>query len=94
MTRFIAAAGGRPPDLSDCSYDASQGAGQLSAWWTDPEFDAAQRAFYYVRVLQIPTCRWSTWDANRLGVPVPVDVPAWIQERAVTSPIWYAPDAG
>ncbi len=88
------AAGDRPPDLSDCSYDASQGAGQLSAWWTDPEFEAGQRAFYYVRVLQIPTCRWSTWDANRLGVPRPEDVPAWIQERAVTSPIWYAPDAG
>ena len=79
-----------PPDLADCSYDASRGAPQLSAFWEDPDFDPGERAYYYVRVLQIPTCRWSSWDALRLGVPPPEGVPAWIQERAVSSPIWYA----
>ena len=79
-----------PPNPRDCSYDASLGAPQLSALWEDPHFDPAQRAYYYVRVLQIPTCRWSSWDALRLGVPLPEDAPAWIQERAVSSPIWYA----
>jgi hypothetical protein len=82
-----------PPDLDDCSYDASQGRSQLAASWSDPNFDATQRAFYYTRVLQIPTCRWSTFDAERLGVPRPTGAPAWLQERAVTSPIWLAPGA-
>jgi hypothetical protein len=82
---------GTGPDLQDCSIDASQGRSQISTWWTDPEFEAAQRGFYYVRVLQIPTCRWSTYDAIRLGVPRPTDVPATIQERAISSPIWVAP---
>ncbi len=80
-----------PPDLSDCSYDASRGRAQLSAAWSDPDFDATQRGFYYARVLQIPTCRWSTFDAHRLNVAPPEGAPAWIQERAITSPIWYAP---
>ena len=79
------------PDLEDCSIDARQGASQLSAVWSDPEHVAGQRAFYYVRALQIPTCRWSTWDALRLGVPRPENAPASIQERAVTSPIWLNP---
>jgi len=79
------------PDLSDCSIEPSDGRAQLSAWWRDPEAWPAQRAFYYVRVLQIPTCRWSTYDALRLGVPRPAGVPAAIQERAVTSPVWVTP---
>jgi hypothetical protein len=81
------------PDLSDCSYTESSGAAQLSALFRDPTFDASQRAFYYVRVLQIPTCRWSTWDAHRMGIPIDDSVPPTIQERAITSPIWYAPSA-
>jgi hypothetical protein len=55
---------------------------QLSAVWTDPDFDPAQRAVYYVRVLEIPTPRWSTYDAVKLGVKSPKGVPASIQERA------------
>ena len=79
------------PNLSDCSYDASKGRSELSAAWSDPNFDAGQRAFYYARVIQIPTCRWSTFDALRLGVSPPPGAPAWLQERAVTSAIWYRP---
>ncbi|MEE8163962.1 MAG: DUF3604 domain-containing protein [Myxococcota bacterium] len=79
------------PDLSDCSYDASRGRSELSAAWTDPNFDADQLTFYYARVIQIPTCRWSTFDALRLAVSPPPGAPAWLQERAVTSPIWYRP---
>ncbi|NRA09495.1 MAG: DUF3604 domain-containing protein [Myxococcales bacterium] len=81
------------PDFSDCSYREEDGSPQLAAAWTDPEFDASQRSFYYVRVLQIPTCRWSSWDAIRLGVPRAKDATHSIQERAITSPIWYRPDA-
>ena len=81
-----------PPSLSDCSFDSASGRSSLSTAWTDPDFDPDQRAFFYARVLQIPTCRWSTWDAIRLGVDPPEGAPGWLQERAVTSPIWYAPD--
>lgn len=78
-------------DLTSCESDATGGTKTLNAWWRDPSFDPAQRAFYYVRVLQVPTCRWSTYDANRLGLDRPESVPAMIQERAITSPIWYEP---
>lgn len=81
-----------PPNLDDCTIDSTRGRAELAAAWVDPNFDLAQRAFYYARVIQIPTCRWSTWDANRLGIEPPTGAPAWIQERAVTSPIWYAPE--
>jgi hypothetical protein len=81
-----------PPSVSDCSFDGTSGRSSLSTAWADPDFDPNQRAFFYARVLQIPTCRWSTWDAIRLGVDPPEGAPGWIQERAVTSPIWYAPD--
>jgi len=82
-----------PPDLAKCSYDEGHGTPQLAAAWTDPDFDASQRAFYYLRVLQIPTCRWSSWDAIRLDVPRAADATPWLQERAITSPIWYRPEA-
>ena len=59
--------------------------------WTDPDFDPSQYAFYYARVLQIPTPRWTTYDAKKLGVPPPNNVPATVQDRAWTSPIWYSP---
>lgn len=77
-----------PPDLSTCDPDPKGGASELRSWWRDPDFDPSERAFYYARVLQVPTCRWSTWDALRLDVPIHTAVPATIQERAMTSPIW------
>jgi hypothetical protein len=80
------------PNLKDCTYDASRGSSELSAAWSDPDFVAGQRGFYYARVLQIPTCRWSSFDAIRLGVQRPKGAPAFLQERAVTSPIWYSQD--
>ena len=82
---------GATVDLSDCSYSAETGSGALSAAWTDPDFEAGQRAFYYARVLENPTCRWSTWDAIRAGVSPRSDFPTTIQERAWTSPVWLVP---
>jgi hypothetical protein len=61
------------------------------AYWKDSDFDASQRAFYYVRVLEIPTPRWTTFDAKFFGVALPEGVPTSIQERAYTTPIWYTP---
>ena len=63
----------------------------LKTVWTDPDFDPSLHAFYYARVLQIPTPRWTTYDAKTLGVPPPSNVPATVQDRAWTSPIWYTP---
>ena len=82
---------GATVDLADCSIPEDVGAAQLAASWQDPTFDPAQRALYYVRVLENPTCRWSTWDALRAGVAPRPDLNATLQERAWTSPIWYTP---
>jgi len=82
---------GASVDLSDCSISADSGAPELRAAWQDPDFDPAQRAVYYVRVLENPTCRWSTWDANKAGVERNPDLAATVKERAYTSPIWYNP---
>ena len=101
----VACAGGRPVDpdtnrcpdngstvdLTDCSTEADTGSTELRALWTDPDFDASQRAFYYARVLENPTCRWSTWDAIRSGTERRPDLAATLQERAWSSPIHYAP---
>lgn len=76
---------------SDATYTNSIGDTELSTTWTDPDFDASLPAVYYARVLQIPTPRWSTYDAARTGLKRPEDLPVSIQERAWTSPIWYTP---
>jgi hypothetical protein len=73
------------------SYDNSIGAAALSAHWSDPNFDPAQSAFYYVRVLEIPTPRWTAYDEAFFKVKMPDDVVRELQERAYTSPIWYTP---
>ncbi|HIL99132.1 MAG TPA: DUF3604 domain-containing protein [Pseudomonadales bacterium] len=83
---------GAKVDISDCSINAETGAGQLSALWHDPEFKREERAFYYARVIENPTCRWSTWDANRAGVTPRPDLPTTVRERAWSSPIHYVPE--
>jgi len=83
---------GAKVDISDCSINAQTGAGQLSALWHDSEFKPEQRAFYYARVIENPTCRWSTWDAVRAGIAPRPDLPTTVQERAWSSPIHYLPE--
>ena len=82
---------GNTVDIKTALWDNSIGQAQLSAHWTDPDFDAGQRAFYYVRVLQIPTPRHSLYDSIALEIEVPEEGPATLQERAYTSPVWYTP---
>ena len=82
---------GNTVDAARATYSNSIGAPELGTVWTDPDFDPDQRAFYYVRVLEIPTPRWSTYDAFRFGVDIPDGAPVSTQERAYTSPIWYTP---
>jgi hypothetical protein len=84
---------GNTVDVENATYTNSIGAVELKAVWTDPEFDPAVDAFYYARVLEIPTPRWTTIQAKQLGIAPPDVVPPTIQERAWTSPIWYTPTA-
>ena len=85
---------GAKVNVSDCAISADRGAGELKTLWQDPEFDEKQNAFYYARVLENPTCRWSTWDAIRAGVPPRENLGVLIQERAWSSPIWLTPPEG
>ena len=78
-------------DVARATWSNSIGLAELGAVWTDPEFDAKQRAFYYARVIEIPTPRWTAYDAFRYDLKLPKEVPMKTQERAYTSPIWYSP---
>jgi hypothetical protein len=94
--RKIGANGKLPPvgntvNVVTASWTNTIGAPELGAVWTDPDFDPKQRAFYYVRALEIPTPRWSLYDAVRFDVEHPEGAPTSTQERAYTSPIWYTP---
>ncbi len=80
---------GATVDFGTCAISTDVGAAELQVVWTDPDFNPAQPAFYYARVLENPTCRWSTWDAIRAGVAPRNDFAAAIQERAWSTPIWY-----
>jgi len=82
---------GNTVDVPNATWSNTIGAPELIAVWKDPHFDPALRAFYYGRVIEIPTPRWTAYDAKRFGIQMPKEVPMTIQERAYTSPIWYTP---
>ena len=82
---------GNTVDVASASWTNTIGASELATVWTDPDFDPAERAFYYARVIEIPTPPWYLYDAFRLGSALPADAPTSQQERAYTSPIWYTP---
>jgi len=84
---------GNTVDVKTATWTNTIGNAELSAVWKDPDFDPAVKAFYYVRVIEIPTPRWTTYDAVRFGEKIAKGAPATIQERAYTSPIWYSPEA-
>ena len=77
-------------DVSDCSISSDRGANEIKTVWTDDSFDSSVKSFYYVRVLENPSCRWSTWDAVKNGTKPREDLQPTIQERAWSSPIWYS----
>ena len=76
-------------DIEKATYTNTVGSVELKTVWTDPEFDPSLHAFYYARVLEIPTPRWTTIQAHQLGIAPPDVVPPTVQERAWSSPIWY-----
>ena len=82
---------GSTVDVETATFTNAIGSAMLSSVWQDPDFDASERAFYYVRVLEIPRPRWSTYDAVYFGLELPEEIPRVIQDRAYTSPIWYTP---
>jgi len=83
---------GNTVDAATASFTNSIGDSELATVWTDPDFDSKQSAFYYARVIEIPTPRWSTHEAFRFGIPIPDGAPVSTQERAYTSAIWYNPE--
>ena len=96
QTRKPDANGKLPPvgdtvDVANATWTNTIGDPELITVWTDPDFNPALRAFYYARVLEIPTPRWTAYDAKYFGVQMPKEVPMVAQQRAYTSPIWYTP---
>ena len=82
---------GNTVDVANATWSNSIGAPELITVWKDPEFDQTLLAVYYARVIEIPTPRWTAYEAKRYGVTMPSEVPMITQERAYTSPIWYTP---
>ena len=82
---------GSTVDVANASYTNTIGDPLLTAYWVDPDFDPEQRAFYYVRVIEIPKPRWTAYDAAFFGVEMPEGTAMTVQDRAYTSPIWYTP---
>ncbi len=83
---------GNTVDVEKATWTNTIGDPELLAFWTDPEFDPEQRAFYYARVIEIPTPRWTAYEAKRFNIKLPKDAKMITQERAYTSPIWYSPN--
>jgi len=95
--RKIGADGKVPPvgntvDVAKATWKNTIGSPELSTTWSDPDFDAKEPSFYYARVIEIPTPRWTAYEAVRFGIKMPKEVPMTTQERAYTSPIWYSPE--
>ena len=82
---------GNTVDIANATWYNTIGASELATVWTDPDFDPSLKAFYYARVLEIPTPRWVVYDAFRYGIDIPKGAKTTGQERAYTSPIWYNP---
>jgi hypothetical protein len=82
---------GNTVDVANANWTNTIGDPELIIVWKDPDFDPSLKAFYYARVIEIPTPRWTAYDAKRFGVKMSTEVPMTTQERAYTSPIWYTP---
>ena len=82
---------GNTVDVANATWTNTIGAAELITVWKDPQFDASARAFYYARVLEILTPRWTAYDAQRFGIQMANEIPMVTQQRAYTSPIWYSP---
>ena len=82
---------GNTVDIQSATYANTIGASELGTLWIDRHFDPEQQAFYYARVLEIPTPRWTTYDAAAFGIPPPDNVPKTVQQRVYSSPVWYEP---
>jgi hypothetical protein len=82
---------GSTVNVQEATYTNTIGDAALAGHWEDPDFDPSQKAFYYVRVIQIPSPRWSTYDAKYFDIEIPEGTPTTVQDRAYTSPIWYTP---
>ena len=82
---------GNTVDIQSATYANTIGAAELGTLWIDRDFDPEQQAFYYVRVLEIPTPRWTTYDVAAFEIPPPDSVPGSVQQRVYSSPVWYKP---